>query len=96
MIKVTSMVLAASLLLGGLALSAPAAEERGGVVGFFVGCCLGLRTGADWNDGKALHWRDWGRLIPYFNIYVGIIDGIDTSKGTTNADLQRRFGSTYY
>ena len=38
----------------------PAQEEgRGGIPAFFVGCCLGIREGTEYNEGKDLHWREW-------------------------------------
>jgi hypothetical protein len=86
----------ACLILGGWANTAAAAGERGGGMGFLVGCCLGVRTAAAWNEGKQLHWRDWGRLIPGVSLYVGVVDGLDGKAGIKTADLQRKFGAVYY
>lgn len=72
------------------------AEGRGGIGGFFVGCCLGLRVGADWNEGKDLHWRDLVRFVPYVNYVFGIWDGIECAQGMTTPDLAQRYGSNFY
>ena len=72
------------------------AREPGGGMGFLVGCCFGLRTGAAWNEGKDLFWRDWGTIIPVFGYVVMIMNGIDSSKGMTTADLSAKYGSQYY
>ena len=72
------------------------APGRGGVGGFFVGCCFGLRTVADWNEGKALHWRDWGPIIPYAGAVIALINGVDGAQGVTNEQLVERFGAVYY
>lgn len=94
--KKTLAILAAAVLLTGAIAPPAGASERGGMGGFLTGCFLGIRTAADFNEGKALHWRDWGRAVPLFNIVVGILNGIDGAEGVTRADLQQQFGSTYY
>ncbi|MDP6490237.1 MAG: hypothetical protein QGH42_04725 [Kiritimatiellia bacterium] len=75
---------------------AQANEEQGDILGFFVGCCFGLRTGADYNDGKELHLRDYGRIIPWANIVFAVWDGVDTYNGKGRADFQTAYGSEYY
>lgn len=87
---VISMVVAA-MLMGTVASAAPAG--RGGLMGFIGGCCFGLRTGAAYNDGKELHWRDWIRLIP---IIPAIWDGIECAEGKTTADYAQQYGTMYY
>lgn len=71
-------------------------EGRGGVMGFIAGCCFGVRAGADYNDGKEIHWREWIMLIPYVNIVFAIWNGIDGANGVTRADYAEQYGSTYY
>ena len=73
-----------------------AARENSCIAGFFVGCCFGVRNAAAWNDGKQLHWKDWGTIIPFAGWVVAIINGIDGMSGTTTADLASRCGSQYY
>lgn len=76
--------------------NAQAAEGRGGIGGFAIGCCFGLRTVADWNEGKDLHWREWGRIIPYVGLVFAVWDGIDGSNGVTNAELDTRYPGNFY
>lgn len=71
-------------------------EGRGGVMGFIAGCCFGVRAGADYNDGKEIHWREWIMLIPYVNIVFAIWNGVDGANGVTRADYAEQYGSTYY
>lgn len=93
-IAITCLVLLALVL--GSVMPVQAAEERGGVIGFIVGCCFGIRSAGAYNDGKDIHWREWGLLIPIFSIVVGIMNGIDGMEGKTTADLARQYGSSYY
>lgn len=71
-------------------------EGRGGVMGFIAGCCFGVRAGADYNDGKEIHWREWVMLIPYVNIVFAIWNGVDGANGVTRADYAEQYGSIYY
>ena len=79
---------------------APAAvaanSDRGGFLGFIVGCCFGIRSGAAYNDGKDLHFREWCTIIPYVGFVFSIWNGIDSAQGKTLADLSSQYGSTYY
>jgi hypothetical protein len=79
---------------------APAASavnaKRGGFMGFIAGCCFGVRSGAAYNDGKDLHFREWCPIIPYVGIIFSIWNGIDCAGGTTTADLAAKYGATYY
>ena len=79
---------------------APAASavnpDRGGFMGFIAGCCFGIRSGAAYNDGKDLHWREWCTIIPFVGLVVGIMNGITCSGGTTTADLAKQYGAMYY
>lgn len=92
--KVVALVLVAVMLFGGV--SVVSAREQGGFLGFVVGCCFGIRSGAAYNEGKDLHWREWGLLIPVFSLVVGIMNGIDTYNGLTSKDLAAKFGASYY
>lgn len=92
--KVVALVLVAVMLFGGV--SVVSAREQGGFLGFVVGCCFGIRSGAAYNEGKDLHWREWGLLIPVFSWVVAIMNGIDTYNGLTSKDLAAKFGASYY
>ena len=48
--KIAIAALAALMLA--TAVPAYAAPRRGGLVGGIVGCCFGIRTAGDYNDGK--------------------------------------------
>lgn len=91
-------ILIASILVGLLFNVAPVVEARepGGVGGFFVGCCFGVRTAGQWNEGKDLHFRDWGRLVPVVNIVLAVWDGVQGMEGITTAELAAQYGSNYF
>lgn len=63
---------------------------------FFVGVCLGPRTAQDYAQGKDIHWRGIGRLIPYANIVFAVWDGIDVAGGKGRAELQQAYPGNYY
>ncbi len=63
---------------------------------FLAGCCFGPRAQIDYANGKLVHWREWGRAIPYAGIVFAIWDGIDGANGTTRSGLVEMYGSTYY
>ena len=90
------------LVAGAMLLAVPAQAQgqapanRGGAVGFIVGCCFGVRTAAQWNDGKDLHFRDWGRFIPFVGTVLAVWDGIEGSQGITTSDLQAEYGAQYF
>jgi hypothetical protein len=71
-------------------------EQRGGVMGFIAGCCFGIRSGAAYNDGKEVHWREWVRLIPFASIVFAIWDGIDGANGMTTKDYVSKYGAAFY
>ncbi len=95
--KIVAGVLVAAMVL---TVAAPIAQaknaERGGVVGFFTGCCLGMRAGGDYNEGKSSHWREWCRVIPYVGLIFAIWDGIEGAQGMTTAEYAETYGSTYF
>lgn len=70
--------------------------QRGGVMGFIAGCCFGIRTGAAYNEGKEVHWREWVRLVPIAGLVVAVWDGLDGSNGWTSKDYAAQYGSAYY
>ncbi|MBR4190939.1 MAG: hypothetical protein IKQ55_13400 [Kiritimatiellae bacterium] len=90
----------AILLVALVALStaAPAvvAHETGGLGGAIIGCCFGVRSAAAYNDGKDLHWREWGRLIPFASFVFAIWDGVDGLNGRTTGNLASEYGASYY
>ena len=71
-------------------------EQRGGVMGFVAGCCFGIRCGAAYNDGKEIHWREWGELIPFVGIVLAIWNGIDGANGMTTKDYVSKYGAAFY
>jgi len=81
-----------------LATSMPTAqaEGRGGFMGFIAGCCFGLRTGGDYNEGKEVHWREWVMLIPIANLVFAVWTGIEGAQGKTTSDYAAEYGSSFY
>ncbi|MBR3584277.1 MAG: hypothetical protein IKO01_12645 [Kiritimatiellae bacterium] len=76
---------------------APAATAAdGGIEGFIIGCCFGIRSAAAHNDGKDLHWREWIRLIPLADIVGMVFDAVDGMNGMTTSRLASQYGSNYY
>lgn len=95
--KLVASLLIVVLVMLVCAPAASAAEKgRGGMVGFIAGCCFGIRSGAAYNDGKDLHWREWCGLIPFVGLVVAIMNGVDSMGGMTTAQLAAQYGSTYY
>ena len=72
------------------------AGESGGIEGFLIGCCFGIRSGAAHNDGKDLHWREWIRIIPLASIVGAVFDAVDGMNGTSSKDLANQYGANYY
>jgi hypothetical protein len=93
---IAGILVAAMVLTTAVPTAQAKAEGRGGVMGFIAGCCFGVRAGADYNDGKEIHWREWIMLIPYVNIVFMIWNGVDGANGTTRADYAETYGSTYF
>jgi hypothetical protein len=69
---------------------------RGGFMGFIAGCCFGIRTGAAYNEGKDIHWREWVMFIPFVNIVFTIMNGIEGMQGVTTSELAQQYGSSFY
>ena len=83
--KIATAALAALMLA--TAVPAYAASQRGGLVGGIVGCCFGIRTAGDYNDGKDISIREWLRIVPFVGFVVAILDTIDGYKGVTRSEL---------
>jgi len=80
-----------------LATSIPAhAGGRGGFMGFIAGCCFGLRTGGDYNEGKEIHWREWIMVVPIANLVFAVWTGIEGYQGKTTSDYASEYGSSFY
>ncbi len=77
---------------------APAASAagQGGAMGFIVGCCFGIRSGAAYNDGKDLHWREWATIIPIAGLVVAILNGLDGMNGLATKDMAAQYGANFY
>lgn len=73
-----------------------AQKDSGGIEGFLIGCCFGIRSAAAHNDGKDLHWREWIRIIPLANIVGAVFDAVDGMNGMTTKDLANQYGANYY
>ena len=71
-------------------------RQPGGAAGFFVGCCMGLRVGTEWNEGADLHWREWAVLIPYVGGIFAIWNGVDCASGITAHDWAQANGANWY
>ena len=84
------------MLMLSLAPAVSAGSGQGGFMGFLVGCCFGLRSGAAFNDGKDLHWREWVLLIPVASLVVGIMNGLDGMNGLTTKDMAAQYGANFY
>ncbi len=94
--KIVASLMIVLFVMMAVAPMASAADEKGGFLGFIVGCCFGVRSGAAYNDGKDLHWREWGTLIPIFSLVVGIMNGLDAMNGHTTKDMAAQYGANYY
>ena len=94
--KAIAVLLVALMVLVSIAPAATAAHDTGGLVGGLIGCCFGVRSATAYNDGKDLHWREWGRLIPFAGFVFAIWDGVDGMNGRTTGNLASEYGATYY
>ena len=94
--KLIASLLIALFVMLSVAPAVSAAQGQGGFMGFLVGCCFGIRSGAAYNDGKDLHWREWALIIPIAGIVVAVINGMDGANGLTNKDLAKQYGANFY
>jgi len=95
--RLVASVLLVVMLLSPVAIqSAKAATEPGGFPAFFFGCCMGMRVGSEWNEGKEVHWREWCVLIPYAGIIFAVWNGIDCYNGMTSKDFAKKYSTNWY
>ncbi len=94
--KIIVYMLVAAFLMGTVSVVSAESSGRGGVMGFIGGCCFGVRSGAAYNDGKEIHWREWIMLVPIANIVCMIWNGIDGMNGVTTKDYAAQYGAMYY
>lgn len=95
--KTVAMILVAVMACFSFAsVSTAAGHDSGGIEGFLIGCCFGVRSAAAHNDGKDLHWREWIRIIPLANIVGAVFDAVDGMNGTTTSQLADQYGANYY
>jgi hypothetical protein len=94
--KIIAGLLIALMVLLSIAPAVSAASGQGGFMGFLVGCCFGIRSGAAYNDGKDLHWREWALLIPVAGLVVAIMNGLDGMNGLTTKDMAAQYGANFY
>lgn len=87
---------AATFAMAVPSVQADTASNRGGFVGGIIGCCFGIRAAGDYNEGKDIHFMEWGRLIPFVDIYVLVCNFLDGYNGLTTKDLQTKYGATYF
>jgi hypothetical protein len=83
-------------VVGSAVPNATAGQGKGGFMGFIAGCCFGVRTAGQVNEGKEIHWREWGRIIPYVNIVFWVWDCIDGAQGVTTTELAAQYGARFY
>ncbi len=94
--KALTVLLVALVMAGSVSIGTSAETGRGGVMGFIAGCCFGIRSGAAYNDGKEIHWREWILLVPVASIVVAVWNGLDGYKGVTTADYTSQYGAAFY
>lgn len=95
--KFVAIFLVVLMVCFSFAPAAVAADRAvGGIEGFLIGCCFGIRSAAAHNDGKDLHWREWIRIIPIASIVGAVFDAVDGMNGMTTANLAAQYGSNYY
>jgi hypothetical protein len=94
--KIIASLLIALMVLLSIAPAVSAASGEGGFMGFLVGCCFGIRSGAAYNDGKDLHWREWVLIVPIAGIVVAIMNGLDGMNGLSTQDMAAQYGANFY
>ncbi len=94
--KLIASLLVVMMVMLALAPAVSAGSGQGGFMGFICGCCFGIRSGAAYNDGKSLHWREWALIIPIAGIVVAVMNGLDGMNGLGTADMAAQYGSSYY
>jgi len=71
-------------------------QQPGGLPAFVVGCCWGLREGTEWNEGAAMHWREWVRIVPLVGTVIAIWDGVECAQGIKAHDWAKTNGADWY
>ena len=94
--KLAVMCCVLLMLATSMPMPSQAGDGRGGLMGFIAGCCFGVRTGGDYNEGKEIHWREWIYIIPVVNIVAAIWTGIEGYQGKTRSDYASGYGSSFY
>ena len=94
--KIIASLLIVLMVMLAFAPAVSAASGKGGFMGFLVGCCFGIRSGAAYNDGKDLHWREWALIIPIAGIVVAIMNGLDGMNGLGAKDMAAQYGASFY
>ena len=94
--KIVVSLAICSILLSSVSPSQAINEQRGGLMGFIAGCCFGIRSGAAYNDGKEIHWREWILLVPIVGFVCAIWNGIDGANGMQTSDYAKKYGSAFY
>jgi hypothetical protein len=94
--KLVMWLVIIGILVASVAPSMAINEKRGGVMGFIAGCCFGIRSGAAYNDGREIHWREWVMLIPFASIVFAIWNGVDGANGMQTSDYAKKYGASYY
>ena len=94
--KIIASLLIVLMVMLAVAPAVSAGEGKGGFMGFLVGCCFGIRSGAAYNDGKDLHWREWALIIPIAGIVVAIMNGLDGMNGLGAKDMAAQYGASFY
>ena len=94
--KLVASLLVVLFVLFAIAPAASAAGGEGGFMGFIAGCCFGVRSGAAYNDGKDLHWREWALIIPIAGLVVAVMNGLDGMIGLGSTDMAAQYGANFY
>ncbi len=97
--KIVTFCLLVTLIVGicpSVTDAAHSRREPGGVQAFFIGCCLGLRIGLEWNEGADVHWREWCMLIPGVSAVMAVWSGMDCAKGMTAHQWANQNGANWY
>ena len=93
--KLILAVLAAATLAMAVPSTAVAGDGRGGCMGGLIGCCFGIRTAADYNEGYSISLREWMRYVPVIGFFVAIMDTFDGLSGVSRGELSARSPAYY-
>ena len=93
--KFIAILILAVVFTGGAFAQEPG-RKPGGIVAGLIGCCFGMRTAGDYNEGKDLNTREWLRLIPVANLVVSVMDSLDAYNGVTKTQQREIYGARYF